>query len=120
MSSAKQYTLYPYQIIPTQLVSGNVTSAVTDILYKDNICIQIVYTGTLDGTFTVQVSNDYNATTGAGDWDPIPLNPTPTATGSPGSILLDLQTLPGQWIQTVFNYTSGSGNLTATISGKAI
>lgn len=121
MSSAKQYNLQPYQIYPTTAVtSGNKTSAVTEIFNKDNIAIQLLWTGTLAGTFDVQVSADYNHVTGSGTWDSLPLTPVPTASGSADSWLIELIQMAPKYIRTVFTYTSGSGNLTMTLTAKAI
>lgn len=120
MSSAKQYNLYPFTIIPTQAVSGSVTSAVTNIFFKDNIGIQLVWTGTLAGTFAVQISADYSADTKTGNWTSITLNPVPTAAGSADNAYVDITQISAPFIRVVFTYSSGSGNLTGTIVGKGI
>ncbi len=120
MSSAKQYNLPAYKIIPTQSDSGVVTSAVTNIFFKDNIGIQLVWTGTLAGTFSAQISADYNENTASGTWTTITLNPVPTAAGSPDNAYIDITQISAPFIRVVFNYTSGSGNLTGTIVGKGV
>lgn len=121
MSSAKQYNLPPSIVIPTTAITNqNVTSSVTNIFNKDNIGYQFVWTGTVAGTFAVQVSIDYNPVTGVGTWDALPLNPTPTASGSPGSWFVDITETSAPFIRAVFTYTSGSGNLTGSIVGKGI
>ncbi len=119
-SSPKQYNLPPSTIIPTQAVSGNITSKATNIFYKDNVGIQLVWTGTVNGSFAVQVSLDYVPDTGIGTWTAITLSPSPAASGSPGNWFIDLQGISGTFIRTVFTYSSGSGNLTGTITGKAV
>lgn len=121
MSSAKQYNLPPFQNIPTQAVSsGTVTSSVTNIYNKDNISIEFDWDGTLAGTFDIQVSNTYNPNAGTGTWTSLTLSPAPIAAGSPSSIFLDLNQLGASYIRSVFTWSSGSGNLTGTISAKAI
>lgn len=120
MSSAKQYNLYPVAVIPTQAVSGNVTSLITDIFNKDNIGYQFIWTGTLAGTFSIQISADYKPTTGLGTWTSITLSPVPTAAGTPDNAYVDITQISAPFIRAVFNYSSGSGNLTGTIVGKAV
>lgn len=120
MSDAKRHNLGPYSFIPLQAVSGDVTSAATNIKYLDNINVQLKWTGTLLGTFIVNVSNDYDPNTLVGTWDAVPLVPTPAAAGSPDHGTLDLNNLNAIYIQVIFDYTSGSGNLSGTIAGKAL
>lgn len=120
MSSAKQYNLLPYKIIPTQAVSTSVTSAPVNIFNKDNIGIEIVWDGTLAGPFTAQVSNSYNPDTGAGTWTTVVQSVTITAAGSPDNGFMNLAGLGSAFIRLVFTRTSGSGNLTATIVGKGL
>lgn len=119
-ASHKNHDLPAYRNIPTQAVSGNVTSAPTQIFHKDNIGIQVVWTGTLAGSFDPQVSIDYNHDTGVGNWDSVPALPAIAAVGSPGHGTFDLKNLPSGWIRIVFNYTSGAGNLTSNITAKAL
>lgn len=120
MSSAKQYNLPPSVVVPTQAVSGNVTSLVTNIFNKDNIGYQLVWTGTLAGTFAVQVSADYSPVTTIGTWTSITLNPVPTAAGSPDNAYIDITQISAPYIRVVFTYSSGSGNLTGTIVAKGV
>lgn len=111
------------------------TSKVTDIQWLDNIGLQFVWTGTPVGTFSVQVSADYapggevgSGPANPGNWIPLTLSywngtmfvtgtSIPTSVGSP--IYLDLDFLSAPWIRAVYTNTSGSGTLTATITGKA-
>lgn len=120
MSSHKQYTLPSYQVITTQAVSGDVTSSITEIKYKDNIIYQIVWTGTLVGTFYVLTSVDYNHVTGVGTWNIVPIDSGAVAAGSADSGTIELNQLSAPYVKLFFDYTSGSGNLTATVSGKVI
>lgn len=119
-SSAKQYNLPPYAIIPTQAVSGDVTSAVTNIFMKDNVGIQVVWTGTLAGTFDAQISADYNPVTLIGTWTSITLSPVPTASGSASNAYIDITQISAPYIRVFFDYSSGSGNLTGTIVAKGV
>lgn len=129
MGSPKQHNLLPFPIIPTQAVSGDVTSLVTDLYNKDNVSIQYVWTGTLSGSFSVQTSNDYvpNPNGGlsavplnAGNWSTVSIGSGAVALGSADNGTLDMNELSARYLRTIFTYTSGTGNLTATIVGKAI
>jgi hypothetical protein len=120
MSSAKQYNTLPVQIIPTQAVSGNVTSLPTNVFYKDNVGIQLVWTGTLAGTFSAQVSFDYNKDTGIGTWTSLPLSPAITASGTPDNAVIELNQTTAPYIRVVFTYSSGSGNLTGILAAKGV
>ncbi len=129
MSSAKQYNLPSYPVIPTVAVSsGNVTSLVTDVDKKDVLLYQCVWTGTLAGTFSVETSNTYKPNANgipngtplvAGSWDVLPITGA-TAAGVAGSGSIELAEIGAPYIRLVFTYTSGSGNLTVTLNGKAI
>lgn len=119
-SSAKQYNLKPYQVISQTGVSGDVTSAVTNIFFKDNVIYQYVWTGDLAGGFTVETSSDYNENTQSGTWDVVPIDAGAAAAGTADSGTIELNQLSAPYIRTVFTYSSGTGNLTVTISGKAV
>lgn len=124
----KTHNIPPYPIIPTQVVSGNVTSLVTDIFTKDNIGIQLVWDGTLNGTFLVQTSNDYVPSNNGpdappinpGNWSTIPFSDVASALGTPDVGFFNLNQLTARYMRIVFNYVSGTGNLTGVIVGKAI
>ena len=119
--SAKQYNLPPYQNITTRAVSsGTVTSSVTDIFLKDNITLQFIYTGTLAGSFDVQISTNYDlANPSLAAWDSLPLSTTPVAAGAAGNWSVNITDLSAKALRVVFTWTSGSGNLTSWISAKA-
>lgn len=121
MSSAKQYNLQPYLVINESSLSTSKTSEITEIFNKDNITYQLVWTGTLNGTFAVQVSSDYDSHNPSdAHWDVLPLSPTPTASGSAGSWTIDLNELGSKHIKIIFTRVSGTGSLKARIMGKAI
>jgi hypothetical protein len=124
--SARKNVLAPHNIITAGSMSGALTSDATSIQYMDNICIELVWTGTPTGTFSIEGSLTYQTNSvgtgvsNAGTWVPITLTPPPAATGSAGSILLDLNQLSFPYIRVKYSPTSGSGTLTATIGGKQL
>jgi hypothetical protein len=103
---------------------STITSNVTNILYLDNVSIQLNFTGTPTGGFAIQGSLDYaveNGTpTNAGNWVPLALTPNPAAAGSAGTILLNLTELSFPWIRVVYTPSSGTGTLDAYISAKQV
>lgn len=106
-------------------MGGNVTGAVTNIQYLDNIGIQLNFTGTPVGTFHVQVSADYDQTAegevvSAGNWINMTLSPPPIASGSPDQIYIDILPTSAPWIRVVYTRTSGTGTLNGFITAKMI
>lgn len=126
--SVKAFNFPPFPIIPTQAVSGDVTSLVTDTFTKDNVNIQCVWDGTLEGTFFIQTSNDYVPSKNGpsapplnpGSWANLPFVTPAEALGTPDIGVFDLNMLSARYLRVVFIYVGGAGNLTATIVGKAI
>lgn len=105
--------------------AASVTSAVTNIQFLDNIGYQFNFTGTPTGTFVIQVSADYaqdnqGNVTNVGNWIPISFTSPPVASGSPGTIYIDLNELSAPWIQAVYTKTSGTGTLNAYVTGKML
>jgi hypothetical protein len=113
-----------------------ITSTVSNIIHKDNVSVQLDWTGSPVGNFQIQVSNNYKPSLqqsegyGApnnGTWTPLYVSNDqtaaaainiPTSAGNP--ITLNLTQLAWGWLQIVYTNTSGSGILTAITLAKAI
>lgn len=106
------------------------TSAPTNISYKDNIFYELVWTGSPVGTFQVQVSADYNPGTpqsdGAydnGTWTEIPVTDqsgnAPAAQGQDGQVVFDLSQISAPWVRVVYTNASGTGTLNGWVAGKS-
>lgn len=107
--------LAPYKTITNgDMSAATLTSTPTNIINKDNVAIALVWTGSPVGTFAVNVSQDKTT------WIPLTLSTTPVASGSAGSIGLDLNQLAFPHIQVVYTKTSGTGTLNCTISAKQV
>ena len=124
MSRKNNLRQFP-SIVNGDMSLASITSAVTNIQFLDNISIQLNFSGSPTGTFAIQVSVDYvqddngNVVT-PGNWVAISLPSTPVASGSPGSIVIDLNQLATPWIRVVYTKSSGTGTLNSFISGKML
>lgn len=127
MSSTKK-NLYQYYAFSAQSVATSQTSPPINIFLLDNIGVQVdVLTGTPSGTIAVQVSYNYNPSypLNAGTWVTVGLNSsTPMSqvitSGSPTPIVFDMPTLSAPWMQIVYTASSGSGTISAVVTGKMI
>jgi hypothetical protein len=135
MSGRKNY-LKQYTTISAGSMTGTavITSAITDITTMDNIGYQFDWTSAPVGNFQVQVSSNHaqdaqGNVTVTGTWVPVVFNywngttlltatSIPTSVGTP--IYLDCTQLSAPWIRCIYTNTSGTGTLTAVISGKMI
>jgi hypothetical protein len=119
----------PYQNFTNASMTGTstVTSAITNIMYRDSVSLELDWSGTPTGTFSVLGSNSYNPglpqTDGgqnAGTWTPITLSPAPVTSGSAGSLLINMNQLAFAWLQVKYTNTSGSGILNGWIAAKSL
>lgn len=122
--SGRKNALIKFQTITAGDMSGNLTSAVTNIEFLDNIGFQFNFTGSPTGTVNAQVSADYaqdqfGNVLNAGNWVSLLTSP-PSTGGTSGSIYLDLNQLSAPWIRGIYMFASGTGTLTAFITAKMI
>jgi hypothetical protein len=82
---AKRVVDYDKYIVDGDM-SGNVTGPSTNILYTDRVGYQILYTGTPNGTFSVEVSLDETT------WEELSLDTAVAATGSADNHFIDCET----------------------------
>jgi hypothetical protein len=135
---SRKNQLLSYKTINSGTMTGTstLTSDVTDIRFLDDIGVQMIWTGSPVGNFQIQVSADYapgkevgSGPANPGNWTPLTLTywngvafvtstSVPTTYGPP--YYFDLVLLSAPWIRVVYTNTSGSGVLTATITGKAV
>lgn len=112
MSTGKR-VLAPFHIVKASSIATSFLSASTNILYGDNVGIQLIWTGTPTGTFFVQVSLD------GVTFDPITLPSAVSAAGSAGSAYISLNQLDASYIQFGYTASGGTGTLDAYITWKA-
>jgi hypothetical protein len=126
MASHKR--LRQFQCMTNVAVSGTATytSTVVEIENLDNVYLQLESSGTMTGSYTVQVSNDYNQDNqgnviNAGQWVTLTLSPSPTvAAGSPSPIGIDCNQLGAPFLRVQYTNASGTGTVNAYVSGKML
>lgn len=106
---------------------ASLTSAITAVQMVDNVAYQIDFTGAPVGTFSVQVSINYEPGRGPnsepanpGTWVDLTLDPAIIASGSPDTAFIDINQTGSAYIRLVYTRTSGSGTLNAMITAKAV
>lgn len=127
--SGRKNTLITY-IAKNQSLSASFNSAPTIVRFLDNISYQInVTTTNSQGTFDVEVSNDYYVNEANGDvvvnsgtWVPLTLaGGTPTVAAADTNITISLTQLPYYAVR--LSYTSsvaGTGTCSIYVSAKAL
>lgn len=115
----------PYHVIVNGNMTGTITSSAQEIIYQDDIGVQLDWTGTPTGTFDVQVSSNFVRDTNGnilnpGNWISVPYLPIITASGAGDDGVIDLKLLSAMYIRVVYNATGGSGTLNAYFTGKGL
>lgn len=122
MAGNSKNVLPPYKTFDAaDMSAATLTSLVTNISNIDNVCIQLSWSGSPVGTFSFQGSLDYSP---GGAGHPVATAGTwvefTTADCTDGAVLLDANQLSFPWVRVVYTKSSGTGALTAYISGKAV
>lgn len=87
--------------------TNTIYSQIIDVSKMDNIGLEVVWTGTPVGTFSVQASNS-----GINFFD-LTFNPAlAQPTGAPGGYVVDINQFPFKYILLKYVNTAGSGGLT--------
>ena len=102
------------QVITSGSMTGTsvITSSTVRCDSMTSPSVQFVWTGTPNGTFVVEGSND-NAT-----WTALTLSTSLTATGAAGNHLVNLFPFPFKWFRCTYTNSSSTGTLNAYFFGK--
>lgn len=98
------------------------TSQVIDMRTMSQSSVQLQWTGTPTGTFSVQSSLDYSASPqgnilNAGTWTDIGISVT-SPSGSAGGAIVDMSLTGLPYLRMVYTNVSGTGTLQALIFAK--
>lgn len=107
--------LYPNHITKAASLGANYTSPSVNTQYLDNVYFSINFTGTPTGTFTVEGSGDAGLT-----WQTITLVGSPTASGAPDSVGIEINQAPMPLLRVVYTRISGSGVIDIWVTAKAL
>ena len=123
----------PFQVFTNATMSGSltVTSLPTDVRYRDSVSYQFNWTGTPQGSFSIQGSNDYApglpqtaeppGGQNAGTWNSLTLSTTPVAAGSGSyTYLVNLNQLAFAYVRAQYTNTTSSGVLTGYVMAKSL
>lgn len=116
---------YPYHLINAVSMAATITSAAQNIITQDNVGLQLNWTGTPVGTFSVQVSNDHaenplGNVTVAGNWTTLTLSASVTAAGSADTAFIDINQSGAYFLRVVYTRTSGTGTLNCYLTAKGV
>lgn len=121
-------SLPSYQIVSAGDMSSTITSKVVNIIYLDNISLQLDLSGasSANGTFVPQASLDYSQDNqgnvlNAGNWVDLPTSAQQViVSGAPAPIIISLNQLSAPWLRLQYRPSSGAGTLNAFVSAKAL
>lgn len=103
-------------LIKTQSGAANVTSSAYQLGDQQTFSCEVVFSGgggNLAGTLTLQASNDE---TGASNF--ITVSGSSQAVTSSASHMWNVTGAGYRWVRVFWNYTSGTGNITANLTVK--
>ena len=116
-------------LINSVSTASNITGPATIIQFLPGISYEVSWTGTTNGTISVQVSNSFRQNAdgtiaNAGNWTTLPTSSFsgtyPVPSGSPGSGMLDVVGTECYAVRLVYTRTGGSGTFTAIPCAKVL
>jgi len=117
--------IVPFHVVQDASMGADVVSRVSFIQQISYVSYDISWTGTPNGTFTVEVSNTYKTdgsgnVIDAGNWTPLTLSAAVTASGSADNAFIDIDGVAAYAIRLRYTRASSTGTLNATLVGKVI
>lgn len=102
-------------LIKTQSGASDVTSAAFQLGDFQSCSISVIFSGSdLAGSVSLEGSNDE---TGASNF--ITITGSTTAVTASGDVMFNVSSAEYRWIRVAWDYTSGTGNITADILVKS-
>lgn len=124
--SGRKNNLYQYKILNGVSLGASFSSVPTNIEIMDNISYQMnITTADAIGSFTIEVSDDYNQDSQgnvitAGNWITLPISDAMDVAGASDLIMFDGNQISQPWIRLKYTRTSGTGSVTAYVTGKML
>ena len=108
--------LEPYTIFDAEEMTGTatITSPSTGIKYLDNIAIDLSWTGTPTGTFSVEGSLDGST------WNELGFGTSIAAAGAAGDHQIYINQAPFHYIRVQYTNASGDGALSGKLAAKMV
>ncbi len=101
-------------LIPTQSAAVDITSAGFQLVDLQGFSVTVDFTGAdVVGTLTLQGTNDQTGSTG---W--ITVASSSQAVTASADHMWNVQGAEYRWVRVFWDYTSGTGNITATLVAK--
>jgi len=122
--SSTRARLVPEVVINAGDMSGNLTSKVTIIQNLSLVSYAVTWSGASPvGSVSIQVSNDYaqnadGSVRVAGTWNTLPLSAPTDVSGNTGNGFIDIDANAGFALRLIYTFVSGTGSMTAIVSGK--
>lgn len=120
---ARKNIIEPFKLFNNVDISTNQTSDSTDIKHLDNVGIVVEWSGSSpSGEFFVECANpDPNILNESSwTWSELDFGSDIVISGNSGSHIINMTQNPFAKLRVKYTSTSGSGNLTATITAKQV
>jgi len=122
---ASRPLIKPQQVITNGSMTGTtaIHSQVTILTNLTQVGYMVSWTGTPNGTFSVEVSNDYSenadgSVRNTGTWTAVTLTGSPVASGSSGHGFINLDSIAAYAMRLTYTNASSTGTLQAYVSAK--
>lgn len=104
-------------------MSANIISDAFNTKDQVNVSIQLSWSGSPNGVFSVQASIDHQEDLDGniqepGSWADLPLSDDISAVGSADTAYIELEGMAAPYLRIIYARVSGSGVLDAFVSGK--
>ena len=109
-----------HRLLSGQSMATDFSSEASNILFVDNVGLQVKWTGTAIGVITVECSNNHDPDTHTeGDWYSLTFDPAlEQPAGTAGGYLINLNQVPFSWVRLSYDAGSGSGSMDCWFTSK--
>lgn len=104
--------VFKYDLASATSMGASFNSASQQLVQEVVCCIQAVFTGTPNGTFKLQISNDNT------NWSDY--TGSDYAITTAGNVAWNVSNIGFNYLRVVYTRSSGTGSCSITISGKGV